>query len=421
MKQRCAAVVLVLLLICIPVQSVCAAEVDILVEKLVQKGILTETDAREILQEVKEASRTERQKVVRETAEALRKENGGFMVDLPAWVRNTTFKGDLRLRYQFNDGSDTADRHRGRYRLRLGATTRISETIRVGFGLATGSSDPRSTNQSMGNSFETPDIRLDYAFAAWQPVSWLGVLGGKFKNPLWRPSDLLWDSDINPEGVAAQLNWKTGPTLDLFLNTGVWMLDERSGDENDPIMYVFQPGVQVHFGPRVWLKQALTLYEFDNVEGTVLDHTSGTNSLTRSGVLARDYDALAWSGELGVTTGLAAVPFTALFGDYVTNRRTSSDDDGWLLGWKVGHKKVRKKHQWQVKALYRRLERDAWPDIFPDSDAYGGQTNVKGFEGVLQYGLEDNVSLALDYYYMKRIRGKSRTENLLQVDMNVAF
>ena len=92
-----------------------------------------------------------------------------------------------------------------------------------------------------------------------------------------------------------------------------------------------------------------------------------------------------------------------------------------MIGIKFGHELIVRTNQWQVMAMYRRLERNAWLDIFPDPDAYSGGTNAKGFEAVLIYGLRNNVTLAFDYYYMERIRGRSRSENILQVDLSLQF
>lgn len=399
-----------------------AGEVDILVQKLVEKGILSPQDAKEILKEVKEEAKKERAAVVKETAEAIKKDGDVGLAEVPKWVRKTKLKGDLRLRYQLTDRSRKPDRQRGRYRLRVGFLTEITDKLDVGFGLATGGNDPRSTNQTLTNSFESPDIRLNYAYARYKPFSWLTLIGGKFKNPLWRPSDLLWDTDINPEGISAMMDYPVGSSVSLFLNTGLWLIDERKCDENDPVMFVAQPGYKLKLGNNAYLKNAVAFYQFDNVKGTTLDHSSETNTLRKwKDVLRHDFDAYSISAELGIKMPLDLVPFFAVLGSYVNNRTISSEDEGHLIGFKMGDKKVKKKYQWQIKAMYRRLERDAWLDIFPDSDAYSGETNVKGYEVVLQYGLLDNVSLALDYYFMKRIRGKSLSESLLQADLNVKF
>lgn len=399
--------------------SAAAGEVDILVDKLVEKGILSAADAKDILVDVKAEAQKEREMVVNETKAAL-KEDGALSLDLPEWVRKTQLTGDFRLRYQFTDRDRSAERHRGRYRLRLGLVSEINDQVTVGIGLATGGTDPRSTNQTMTNSFESPDFRLDYAYVAYEPFPWLTLTGGKFKNPLWTPSDLLWDGDIRPEGVSAQLNKKTD-SAELFLNAGIWVLDERGGDENDPMMFVVQPGYKVSLGDSVYFKNALSWYEVTNVDGTTLDHSAGTNSVGGGGLLDHDYDAVAVSAELGLATHVDVIPFVALFGEYVNNISVSQKDEGYLAGIKFGCKKVKKAREWQVKALYRRLEQDAWLDVFPDSDAYGGDTGVKGYEFVFNYGLARNISLALDYYRMKRINGNSMDEDLFQADINIKF
>ncbi len=420
--KKCGVIIgLCVMLVLCALQQSNAGEVDILVDKLVEKGVLSSSDAKEILKEVKTAAKKEREEVVKQTAEALRKDGPLLAADLPKWIQKTKFKGDLRLRYEFRNRSLSTDRHRGRYRLRAGFLTQVTDKVNVGFGLATGGNDPRSTNQTMSNSFDTPDIRLDYAYASYKPFDWLTVIGGKFKNPLWRPSDLLWDSDINPEGITAKIAYKAGSNLKLFLNSGFWLIDERSNDEQDPAMFVAQGGYTFKLNKNIYFKNAFTMYEFTNVEDTVLDHTEATNSLSRNGVLRHDYDALGVSAELGIKNPLPILPFVALFGDYVNNRKVSHADEGYLMGFKFGHKKVKKQKQWQVKAMYRKLERDAWLDIFPDSDSYGGATNIEGYEVVFTYGMLDNVILGIDYYYTERLRGSSRSENLLQVDCIFKF
>ena len=115
------------------------------------------------------------------------------------------------------------------------------------------------------------------------------------------------------------------------------------------------------------------------------------------------------------------MPYIALFGDYIKNTDPGDDDDGYLFGILFGDKKVKRKNQWQFTYMFRRLERDAWPDIFPDSDFYDGETNAKGHEAIFTYGLNKNLSLALDYYNSENIRGTDRDEDVVQVDMNFKF
>lgn len=399
-----------------------AGEVDILVEKLVQKGILTKQDAEEILKEVKEQARQERTAVVQETKEALKKESPQLFADIPEWVQKMKLKGDLRLRYEMTNRDEHADRHRGRYRLRLGLITPINEQIKVGFGLASGGSDPRSTNETLDNSFERGDLRLDYAYASFRPWNWLALIGGKFPNPLFMPSDLLFDTDIRPEGVSALFTHRASQNIEFFMNTGFWVIDERKDDENDPCMWVVQPGARVNLSKRAYLKSAAAFYQFDNVKGTTLDYSSKTNTLRRfKNTLKYDYDATALSGELGWKMPFAMVPFAALYGDWVQNNSHGGANAGYLYGIKFGMEKIKKQHDWQFSARYERLERDAWPDMLPDADTYEGETNIKGYKLMLIYGLVENIDLTSSYFNTKKISGPSLDEEKLQLDLNFRF
>ncbi len=70
--------------------------------------------------------------------------------------------------------------------------------------------------------------------------------------------------------------------------------------------------------------------------------------------------------------------------------------------------------------MFRRLERDTWLDVFPDSDSFGGKTDVQGHEFVFEHGLTDGVVLGLDYYRMKRI-SQNDNQNVLQIDLNFDY
>jgi len=413
---------LVLLGIHISILPAAAGEVEILIDKLVEKGILSPDDAKEILQETKEAAKQERAAVVKETTEAVKKQAPAPASDIPQWVRKMSLKGDFRLRYQKETRRlNVPDRHRGRIRLRIGVVTEITDNIEVGFGIATGGSDPRSTNQTLQNTFDSPDLRLDYAYAAWRPITGLTLIGGKFKNPLWTPTDLLYDGDIRPEGVSILYKTSVGESLEVFINAGAWILDEYSNDSNDPMMFVVQPGYKLKLGKRAYFKNALSWYEFNDVEGANLDHSAGTNQRDAAGNLQHDYDALVFTGELGIKRPFDLLPFAALFGEYIKNTNISDDDYGWIIGLKFGDKKVKKLHQWQFKTMYRYLERDAWVDTFPDGDVYGGQTNVRGWVFKVAYGLQKNVSLGLAFHNEERIDGGTLSRDLFQADLVLKF
>jgi hypothetical protein len=394
-----------------------ANEIETLLNKLVEKGVLTGPEAQQILVETRE----EEQKKI-----AKRKHD-----ILPEWIQKTKLTGDFRLREQYEKNNAKEDRWRTRLRLRLGIESQVADKFMVGFGIASGGSDPRSTNQTFQDTFSHKGINIDYAYGQYNPFNWLTLVGGKFKNPLFTPADLIWDSDINPEGGAAQFKYKACDTLGLFMNVGFFILDERNSEtppppkeRQDPFMYVVQPGFEWKIQDPdlkdiAKLKASVAYYGFTHVKNNILDNSGKTNTGYSSG-LKYDYNSFVTNALLGFKPQGFIVPYVGVFGEFVYNPDPKKGNKGWLLGGKFGVEKVADKGQWQLTYMYRRLGRDAVLDTFPDSDFFGGATDVKGHEGIFEYGICKNVSVSLDYYNSKQLHG-AESENLLQLDWNLKF
>jgi hypothetical protein len=402
-----------------------AGEIDLLVNKLVEKGILTPVEAQILLDETK----TE---VAKQNAE-------GKNSALPKWVQTMKLKGDVRLRQQWQrDDNDDNGRSRQRVRYRLGVIANPHDDIEVGAGFASGGTDPRSTNQTLEDTFESENINLDYAYAKWSALGNVDIYGGKFKRKpvLWAPTDLLWDGDINPQGLSVHAEGDLGRALggsmdifsDVWFNTGLWVLDENgtSGDQ-DPLMHYYQAGMKNKAG-MLDSKLALTYYGFEGVKGTSFhtEHGGGNNTTCTGGVLCFDYDSIGVSAEVGINEpfgGALSLPIKrlAFFGDYINNLSEASQDTGWALGFKIGDKKVKKQGQWQFKYIFANLDADAFLETFPDSDRFNGETDVRSHEYALNYALKKNVIFGLDYYHSKRMDLANTEQDLVQADILIKF
>ena len=393
-------------------------QVDSLIEKLIEKGILTKSEARGIKQEI-----VSDEKVLREDA---------MKTSIPEWVQKTKIKGDARVRYQYERReNDTEARTRGRVRFRLGVDSQINDQWKMSAGLATtevgtGSTvdDARSTNMTFTDGFRRGDIRLDYAAAEYQPAPWAKAIVGKFVKTdyLWVPTDLLWDTDINPAGGGLHLEHKFSDNVSVYLNNGVWVIDENGKtDRTDPFLVYSQAGIKNKMGS-IDTNLAGVYYGFNGVKGITVDGTSATNTLT-GGVLQYDYDSMGASAEVGFKNpfGLECFERLAFFGDFIHNMDPDDNANGWASGVKFGDAKVVGKNQWQARYQYAYLGKDAFVDAFPDSDRLGGITDVKGHEWILEYGLSKNVVLALDYYQDDRITAAKNRQKLIQADINLKF
>ena len=120
------------------------------------------------------------------------------------------FSGDLRLRDEVFLGGPADQsqvRNRMRYRLRLNATAKLNDEINGGLSLASGDiNDPISTNQTVSQFYTRKSIGIDKAFVNYNPHYFkpLTLTGGKFAYP-WYNTELTWDKDLNPEGLAQTL------------------------------------------------------------------------------------------------------------------------------------------------------------------------------------------------------------------------
>lgn len=414
-----------------------ASEVDVLINKLVEKGLLSQEEAGQLLNEMqKEGARQETmvretaEKVANETAKKAVKKESETWAKIPKWVEKIQIKGDFRLRYQYqdkdlNDGT-TFKRNRGRYRYRLYVKYPILDNLNVGFSLASGTGDPRSTNQTFTNSFEVPRINLYTAYVQYKPIEQVKIIGGQFKNPVYFASkqDLTWDTDVRPQGIAAPIKGYFIPKKGYWFVTPAWyILNEFKAKEETASMGILQAGIGWDVTDHFWFKFAPGYFHNWNVKGNDFDWSSNSNTRNADGDLIYEYNSFTLDGEFGWQKLPGYIKLVNLFGQFISSD-ADSDNIGWLAGIRFG-RQLKKLWDWQFRYSYRQLEKDAWLDFLPDSDFYGGKTNAEGHEVRFNLALNKHVVFAIDYYNTRKIDyapgETSEPENLLQVDMNFKF
>ena len=191
--------------------------------------------------------------------------------------------GDFRLRSEpFLGGpSDhSLDRTRERYRLRFNVDAKLTQDFSGGFTLASGDvNDPTSTNQNVDGFYSRKPFFIDRAYVNYNPHQFknLTLTGGKFSYP-WYNTELTWDKDINPEGLAQTLAFNIDtPVLKKIAVVGFelpFAQVARTGATNKSIVqsitYGSQLQTQWQFAP--WLKfGAYTgFYDFHNADPIAL-------------------------------------------------------------------------------------------------------------------------------------------------------
>ena len=141
---------------------------DALIDKLVDKGVLTVDEAKDLRVEADKNFNT-----------ALQAKTG-----MPDWVTSYKIGGDFRGRFEQFSGENKAltDRTRERYRIRFGVTVNMLDNMEVGLRL--GSSDatkinnssvsagnPNSGNSTMQDNFSKKMVYIDAAYGKWTAVN----------------------------------------------------------------------------------------------------------------------------------------------------------------------------------------------------------------------------------------------------------
>ncbi|KFE52466.1 putative porin [Pseudomonas syringae] len=337
-----------------------------------------------------------------------------------AWATKTQFKGDVRVRQEtinIDGQTNSQDKDRQRIRARLGAYTEINPQVSTGIRIATGgSSDARSTNQDLDGYFVKKDLWLDLGFIDYAPtaVKNLHVIGGKMNQPWVSMGDVIWDGDINPEGLATTYSLPLGGKTELFGSAGYYTLKDNIDGEgtqfrHDLSMTAGQLGAR--FAPTDNLKVTLggSVYAFDNDKDSAALRVNGntTNQF-------RLYEGF---GQIDIS-GLG-LPL-ALYGQYVVNNESTDDQDtAWLAGVKT------KVFGFGLDYNYRDTQRNAVVGAFTDSDFANGTTGSRGHKIKVGYEIDKNFSVGATYFLTKAdyavASQRDADANTLQLDVEAKF
>lgn len=427
-QWRCWVLVGIMLVSGFPGAAWAASEVDILLDKLVDKGILTNVEAGLIRREISETKETRNKELAKEI--------------VPDSARNWKWKGDIRLRNEWRNQEGTgADRNRQRIRFRYGFEGKVSDQLKVNARIATGSSstggtsgDPISTNQSFDTNFVKKNISLDLANAEWTPevpgVSQVKVIGGIMESPFWWVSPLVFDGDLSYDGAAVKVSQELGPAT-LFTNTGVFSLD--TDETESASLWIAQggaafklfPDAEGEFLKNLKLTGAVAYEDYRNVANAA---KAGTDIIAReaqNSSSARDFNQINPNIEIASMVG--GLPF-AVYGDWVHNVSAGTrQNDGFQVGLKVGKAKtpLSLKDGWEAGYYFQQLERDAAFDEFTDSDINDGGTNNRGHAFFVTLATLKNSTVGAKYLVARQLDravspGKDH-ENRLQLDWVTKF
>ncbi len=444
-----------------------AQDAGALLDLLVKKRLISDQEAEEV-----------RSELVKESASTAA---GKWKLSAP--ITELELYGDVRLRYEYRGGrlpsnnqgdfgqdhlNDWYERHRERYRLRVGLRGTLADDWFFGLRLET-SANSRSTNVTFGGESSGGPFAKDFKFT-----------GGRMPQPLITTS-MLWDDDINPEGLAQQ--WKHTFTfdlgggggeavqsyskggyskegksvvaapaaepfklkLDVFANFAQFVYDDQNPENpigpnptvptgngsqtgqkiptSDAFMLAWQVGARLTFPNNVYVQLAPTLYNYTGNGDTFNIHYNGDPGGNQTGINS----LLVFDLPAEVGWKLWNLPMR-VFGEFADNieghdrAQAAGHPDhtgqhyAWMIGGAIGQLKAR--NDWEIRAWYQYAGQFALDPNLVDSDVYDSRVNERGVAVKAGYMLADAISLNLTWAYSWRINGSLGTGGIGDIPIN---
>lgn len=419
--------------------NVRAQTADALINKLIEKGILTEKEAQDIKKEAGQTS----------------------LVSASKWRINDAIKsiglfGDLRFRYEYRGAENVAGsggtgssyvRERFRYAARIGLRGELFDDFYYGLRLET-SSNPRSPWVTFGDDTGTTPsaknsdgVNIGQVYVGWKPTDWFEMTVGKMPMPLY-VTPMIWDSDINPEGAVEKFKVPMGNYVELFGNFGQFVYQDTNPDSqlpsSDTFLLAWQLGANVKFTTNVALKVAPVIYTY---EGSGMRGGPLAGTFTGEGFRGLSTNTAAAYNQAGINdlqvleipaeVNFMAGPYKArVFGDFAYNLQGADraraafaatqggtaplshaytgEDKAYQIGFGIGnlglvYGQTSKKNTWEARAYWQHVEQYAADVNLLDSDFMEGRGNLQGVYTALAYSFTDNIIGTFRYGYAQRI------------------
>ena len=456
------------------------ADTETLLDKLHEKGVLSDEEYQEMRTEARADRRAQALKDASEVEkEQKAKATSSSALKVPEALKSMELFGDLRLRYEDRiaraptNNATSEERQRWRYALRVGVRGDVSDDFFYGIRLDTGtygrsawvtagddnSGGTPATSKAAQSNKSSDTMSVGLAFIGWKPTDWAQVVAGRQPNPLYTTS-MVWDPDIAPEGLSEKLNFKLGENTTLFAVAGQYIyyqIGKRSGAWNSgamdspslglgsnqsSVLFAYEVGGTYKFSESTAAKAAVNFYKYrlstnDTVFNTNFQGTGGTvNDLgvrnlqvaeipmdvhfpvaSLTGMVFADY---AWNTKGNDRAAVSATP------------QNDGENKAIMLGLSLASSGVpqsanqgpalgssAKKGTWEVRTFWQRTEQFALDPNMLDSDFFE-RTNMVGYYLAGAYSPANGIITSLRYGYAKRLNDNMGTGGDNDDSSNVA-
>jgi hypothetical protein len=420
------------------------ADMENLLDKLHEKGVLSDEDYQEMRTEARADRRSQALKEAKEEEKKQQPAPDSARFKMSDAIKSMELYGDLRLRYEDRIATSPSDvnydRQRWRYAFRLGVRGDVGSDFFYGLRLDTGTygrsawvtfaDDNANQGGKSAQANKTSDaVAVGLAYLGWKPTDWLQVIGGRQPNPLYT-TPMVWDPDITPEGLSEKLSFKLNDSLTLTGTAGQFLYQtfsspsSRDGElgvgKQNLMLYVFEAGANYKLSEQSAFRGAVNYYMYTGGQG-VADFRS---TFTGTGT--------GYAGNIGVNNlEVVEIPLEfrfpvsslsgLVYGNFAKNLQGSErataagfssygdQDKAIQVGLSLGSQGIAqgaaagatygssaKKGTWETRVYWQRIDQFALDPNMIDSDFFE-RTNMEGWFWALAYSPADAIITTFRY------------------------
>ncbi len=336
--------------------------------------------------------------------------------------------GDIRIRFE-EDMVKQKNRFRQRYRARLGFNAMITSDFQLSMRVGTSNNpnDPNSTHVNANDGFNQINIVFDRVYVRYNPqkLKQFGLWLGKFPNPFVNSkifSEIVWDDDIQPEGLALEYKSKWNQKSNIKLVNGTYFLSQfRTGDDklwlNTSQLTLFSK-----ISKNTNLSLSSGLYYYFNIKGQKANNSifdpNGGNS-TYEEVAYPDIQRYANNFFINENFILFKInnfkKDVTLKGEFIQNLGATQDNLGWVAGISIGS--LQNKNDFKLYYQYQDVQKDAIFSPFANDDILL-QTDYKGHIFGMGYAIAKKISLH-GWGLIHQTHSDNENRVRLRLDLNI--
>lgn len=334
--------------------------------------------------------------------------------------------------------------------------------VNAGIRLSTGENpNPVSPFVRFGDLGRSKSFNIDQFWIAvrpWQLFDNRGrdalpadvaIIAGRMPQPFWRGgwgtwnSEMIWDSDVSPEGFALQIKVpKVAPNFSIQGTAGYFVIEEVENLRFTGLIgdtYLVAGQIKAEYKPIGAL--AVSYYNFNRLNAGLFAQnfnplvgatlTQGTTAFllrepalqrtniqinygpNASGFVEDSFSVINFTGQLHYALPVlpALAPEVFLVGDYANNLNVGQAKQGYgiTVGLRGGGKEGSKINPFHIWATFRDVSNDATLSTFADSDL-GAGTGYRGVGTGVNYRFHKNLLMQVAGFAFERRLGLSRED-----------